>query len=261
MGKEIGFFRNKCRMCGACLNACKHQAIDLNAENRIDRLICTLCGDCAEVCPYDAYKLFGEIRTCDELMEQVGKDRLFYRKSGGGVTLSGGEPTMQSGFILAFLKKLKQAGIHTAMETNGHFSAAILEELIPHTDLFLYDIKHMNTAKHRRYTGVPNKLILENIYKIAVEFQAEVIMRVPLIPGFNDDDDNMKATARFSKELFEKGSLRGVHLLGFHNMASAKYEALHKKYDYGQIPMYTTEQMEQLTEYFEREHVTVQIGG
>ena len=259
--KEIGFFRNKCRMCGACLKACKQQALDLNAESRIDRSICTLCGDCVEVCPYNAYKLFGETKTCEELMEQVSKDRPFYRKSGGGVTLSGGEPTMQAGFVLAFLKELKQAGIHTALETNGCFPGDMLPELTSCTDMFLYDIKHMDSARHKQYTGMPNELILENIYRIAVEYRSELIMRIPVIPGFNDDGDNMKATAQFSRELSEKGSLQGVHLLGFHNMASAKYEALQMKYDYGKIPMYTDEQLDQLADYFKRKHVNVQIGG
>ena len=168
---------------------------------------------------------------------------------------------MQADFVLAFLKELKQAGIHTALETNGNFSADILAQFVSCTDLFLYDIKHMDTAKHKQYTGVPNKLILENMYKIAVEYRSEVIMRIPLIPGFNDDDDNMKATAHFSKELSEKGSLKGVHLLGFHNMASGKYEALQKKYNYEQTPMYTVEQLDHLSDYFIREHVNVQVGG
>lgn len=259
--QEIGFFHSKCRMCGACLKACKRQAIDFHAESRINRLKCTLCGDCVETCPYGAYELFGEAITRKELMDQVEKDRPFYRKSGGGVTVSGGEPTEQFDFLLNFLTELKKTGIHTAIETNGRFSADRLAKLIPCTDLFLCDVKHMNTAKHKQYTGVPNKLILENVYRIAVEYQSELILRIPLIPGFNDDADNLKATARFSRELSEKGRLCGVHLLGFHNMASSKYEALQREYRYKNMPSFTAEQLNQFADYFSKEHVNVQIGG
>lgn len=259
--QEIGYFHNKCRMCGACLTACKQQAIDLHAEHRIDHSKCTLCGDCVETCPNGAYELFGRPATREELMEQVVKDRPFYRKSGGGVTLSGGEPTEQFDFILNFLTRLKQAGIHTALETNGQFSADRLARLIPCTDLFLCDIKHMHSARHKQFTGVPNEPALENLYRIAVDDRSDLILRMPLIPGFNDDAENLEATARFSRELSERGHLLGVHLLGFHSMASSKYEALQRDYAYKQTPMYTAEQLERFADYFRAEQVPVQIGG
>jgi pyruvate formate lyase activating enzyme len=168
---------------------------------------------------------------------------------------------MQIDVLVSFLKELKQMGIHTAIETNGCFSAEDRARLVSCTDLFLYDIKHMDSAKHEQFTGVPNEEILDNIHKLAVDYGSEVIMRVPLIPGFNDDEDNMKATARLGKELAEKGRLLGVHLLGFHNMASGKYEALQRKYGYRETPGYSDEQLNRFTEYFKNEHVNVQIGG
>lgn len=259
--KEIGFFQNKCRMCGACVAVCKQQAIDLNAKNRIDLAKCTLCGDCVEACQNGAYQLFGEMITAEELIDQVSKDRPFYRKSGGGVTLSGGEPTEQFDFIRNVLTKLKQAGIHTAIETNGNFPTDRLDQLISCTNLFLCDVKHMNSDKHKLYTGVSNKFILENIYRISVEYQSDLILRMPLIPGFNDDTNNLAATARFSRELSEKGRLREVHLLGFHNMASSKYQALQREYQYKQTSVYTTEQLDRFADFFRKEQVSVQIGG
>lgn len=168
---------------------------------------------------------------------------------------------MQIDFITAFLKELKQAGIHTAVETCGFFPAETLNRLVPCTGLFLFDVKHMDTAKHKQFTGASNGQILENIRRLAIEYRSEVIMRVPVIPGFNDDDGNMTAAARFAGELSEKGSLRGVHLLGFHNMASGKYEALQREYGYSETKGYTDGELERFAGFFKSEHVNVQIGG
>lgn len=258
---EIGFFRDKCRMCGACQTACNQGAIDIRSEHRINRSLCTLCGKCAEVCPCDAYKLFGEYQTCGQLLKRVLKDRPFYRKSGGGVTASGGEPTLQTDFLVGFFDALKREGISTALETNGCFSSEMLDRLVPCTDTFLYDIKHMDSAIHERFTGVPNELILQNIYKLAVQYRAHVILRMPLIPGFNDDDDNLKATARFACRLSQDGTLHEVHLLKFHNMASNKYESLQRSYSYQTTVPYTPDRLSQLVKIFKAEYPDVVVGG
>ena len=258
---ELGFFRDKCRMCGACQAACNQGAIDIRSERRVNLSLCTLCGRCAEACPYDAYKLFGEYQTCEQLLERVLRDRPFYRKSGGGVTVSGGEPTLQMAFLVGFFHALKREGISTALETNGCFPEEKLDRLVPCTDIFLYDIKHMDSATHERFTGVPNEQILQNICKLAIQYRADVIMRMPVIPGFNDDDDNLKATARFARRLSEEGTLKGVHLLAFHNMASNKYEALQRNYSYQAIAPYTPDRFNHIVETFRSEYPDVETGG
>jgi len=258
---EIGFFRDKCRMCGACQLACDSGAIDIRSERRINRSLCTRCGQCAEVCPYDAYKLFGEYKTCDQLVERVLRDRPFYRKSGGGVTASGGEPTLQLGFLIRFFHALKREGIHTALETHGYFPAEKLASLAECTDTFLFDIKHTDSAAHQRHTGVPNELILQNIYELAVVHRADVVMRVPLIPGFNDDDGNLTATARLARRLSQQGTLKGVHLLKFHNLAISKYAALEREYAYGTTAPYTAERFDHIVGTFRAEYPNVVIGG
>jgi pyruvate formate lyase activating enzyme len=258
---EIGFFRDKCRMCGACQPVCGPGAIDIHSESRINRSLCTRCGKCAEVCPHDAYTLFGEYKTCDQLLERVLRDRPFYRKSGGGVTASGGEPTLHMDFLIQFFHALKREGIHTALETHGFVPTEMLGSLAECTDIFLFDIKHMDSSMHKRFTGVPNELILQNIHELAVVHRADVVMRVPLIPGFNDDDDNLKATAQLARRLSQEGTLKGVHLLKFHSMASNKYAALERKYAYETIVPYTAEQFDHIVGTFRSEYPDAVIGG
>jgi pyruvate formate lyase activating enzyme len=258
--QEIAFFAGKCKMCGQCIEACRYGALDLTSRERIDRSKCTLCGDCVYVCPNDAYRIFGEYMSLDELVDEVMKDRKFYRKSGGGVTVSGGEPSTQAEFITAFLSELKRLGVHTAMETNGHMADVVLDRLIPVVDLFLYDIKQMDPVKHEKYTGVGNQQVLDNIRRLTLEHKVPVTMRVPLIPGVNDDEHNLTQTAQLAAML-SKGSLTGVHLLKFHNMAAGKYTALNTDYDFARTDPQTDLRLEEIRQLFESYGVKTQIGG
>lgn len=147
------------------------------------------------------------------------------------------------------------------METHGFFPTEKLGSLAECTDTFLFDIKHMDSATHKRFTGVPNEQIFRNIHELAVVHRANVVMRVPLIPGFNNDDDNLKTTASLARRLSREGKLKGVHLLKFHNMASNKYAALSKEYAYDAIAPYTPEQFDHIVGLFRSEYPDAEIGG
>lgn len=257
---EIAFFSHKCKQCGRCAAVCQPGAIDLASDLRIDRTRCNFCGDCVHICPNDAYRIFGETIPCEKLVDEVLKDRKFYRKSGGGITVSGGEPSLQIDFLEQFLHRIKQFGIHTAMETNGDMTPNQLERLAQVVDLFLYDVKHMDTEQHEECTGVPNKQVLANIRRIAFDLRIPVALRLPVIPGFNDDEANLNATVKLAREL-AKGSLTGVHILKFHSLATAKYEALGLADPYARTNTQTNERLEQIKERFEAEGVITQIGG
>jgi pyruvate formate lyase activating enzyme len=214
------------------LNVCPNNAITLGnsviqgAEQkqitlvRIDRSLCNNCGACSEKCYPQALFICGTDYTVNDIVARVLKDRLFYENSGGGVTVSGGEPLAQPEFTLEVFKRLKEAGINTALDTTGYVAWNNIDAIIPYTDLFLYDIKHMASADHKALTGVPNQIILENAKKIAVA-GGKLQIRIPLIPHFNDSDQNLTATANFCKDLGD--AIDSVQLLPYHNMGTMKY--------------------------------------
>lgn len=220
----ILFDRSRCTSCGQCITACPSGANSLTDEGiKIARGKCTGCGKCLEVCPNEARKLAGRYVTVAEVMEEVLRDRKFYERSGGGVTLSGGEPTLQSEFALHILKKCQEAGLHTAMETCGYVPWQTLEKLLEFTDLVLYDIKCLDTKKHNKATGKPNDLIIANAKKIARS--KEMRVRVPLIPGFNDSEEEVSELVRFVKK--ELGPLK-IDLLSYNKLGQDKYGRLER---------------------------------
>ena len=224
---QLMFRADRCTECGACISACPASAISLQ-DQRIqnDRSLCTGCGACAAVCPNEAREIIGTSVTAGEVFDEVAQDTLFYAKD-GGVTLTGGEVLAQPAFSAAILQLCKQAKIHTAIETCGFADWSALEEVLQYTDLVLYDLKEMDPALHRKYTGVDNNQILENLKKIDGQMALEIWVRVPLIPGYNDDKENLLATARFVKENLHKCTQ--VHLLPFHRLGEGKYEQLENK--------------------------------
>lgn len=161
-----------------------------------------------------------------EVMAQVIREIPFYDQSGGGVTFSGGEPLMQPGFLAALLRACREQEIHTAVDTSGFANWQVLEGIHSHTDLFLYDLKHMHSAHHQQATGVPNETILENLRRLSA-LRARCIVRIPLIPGINDDEENLLQSGKFLASL---PALQGVELMGYHDMAQAKYQALGQAY-------------------------------
>ncbi|MFO8055729.1 MAG: glycyl-radical enzyme activating protein [bacterium] len=223
---EMSYNPQKCQSCGTCVNVCPEQALRMDEQGRIIRDYdkCLTCGACARACPSGAMEMIGYEIAAGELVEKVLRDRPFYEYSGGGVTITGGEPLFQKDFLFAVLTMLKDEGVHTAIETCGFFSPELVKELLDTTDLFLYDIKHLDPARHEQGTGVSNERILENFKELVKQGGPQrVIPRIPLVPGFNADEEAARAMASF---LAENGYEGEVHLMPYHGWAKDKYERL-----------------------------------
>ena len=229
-GAEIEFFESKCIECAACVEACDRGAINSDFEKgvgfKFDKDACTECGECVAVCPAGALAFVGETVTVEEVMGRVRKDKCFYLSSNGGLTLSGGEPLCQFDFTKALLEKAYNENIHTAVETCGHVEWERFEQILPFIDLVLFDVKHMDPEKHREKTGVTNELILANLKRIS-DYGTDLVIRIPLIPEFNVDEKNVRATIRFLSEL--KGIVE-INLMPFHQFGRDKYRRLCRDY-------------------------------
>lgn len=224
---QLMFRADRCTACGACVMVCPVNAISFNDSTiRNDRAICTGCGACVDVCPNEAREIIGDSKTAGEVFDEVAQDVLFYAED-GGVTLTGGEVLAQPEFSSAILQLCKMSNIHTAVETCGFADWDVLADLLQHTDLVLYDLKEMDPELHQKYTGVRNDQILDNLKRINDQMDCEIWVRVPLIPGYNDDKENLLATATFVKENLPKCTQ--IHLLPFHRLGEGKYEQLEKE--------------------------------
>ncbi len=202
---EIGFYPRDCINCGDCVEACPVSACQLENPARIDREKCTRCGDCVEACPGKALRLIGRFYAVDELLEILLRDRMFYKVSGGGVTLSGGEPTLFLDYGAEILGRLKELGIHTALQTNGCFIwEEFRQNLLPQVDLVMMDLKLADGKKHREYTGQDNSLIFANLSNLLEEKPQRVFLRIPLIPGFTATLENLQALSQLLQELGAK---------------------------------------------------------
>ncbi len=191
-GMEIAFSPRECIRCGECAEVCTEGAIDLDFQGRIHRDRCARCGRCAGICPGKGLRSIGSFHPVENLAEILLRDIAFYRHSGGGVTLSGGECTLYPDYLESLLKLLKERGIHIVLETSGHFGYdTFRRKVLPHIDLVYYDIKFADTETHKRYVGKTNKGILENLRRLLVEREVEVNLRVPLIPGITATRENL----------------------------------------------------------------------
>lgn len=226
-GVEAVLRDNRCIRCGACVDACQHGAVTWTDAGPVtDRAACAACGTCAAVCYAEAREIAGRELSVETVMAVVEQDLPFYVESGGGVTLSGGEPLLQREFTAALLTALRRRGIHTALDTCGYAAWDTVERLRGDVDLFLYDVKLMDDARHRRFTGVPNAPILGNLEGLSARGHA-IRLRVPVIPGVNDDDENLDALAAFAVRL---PHLAGVDLLPYHHIGADKYARLDRTY-------------------------------
>ncbi|MBN2224795.1 MAG: glycyl-radical enzyme activating protein [Deltaproteobacteria bacterium] len=228
---EMGYRADRCAGCGSCVEACPHDALVLEGDGvRRDTGRCVVCGLCEKVCRADAHEKIGYKTSAEAVVEKVIADRPFFTESSGGVTLTGGEPTVQREFLLETAGLLKKSEIHTALETCGHFGKELMPALIDTIDLFLYDIKHADADTHKRFTGVDNRVILENFVSIVRKAgPPRIIPRIPLIPGFNADGASLKGICRFLKEARYEGP---VHLMPYNSMAKSKYEKLGRGVQY-----------------------------
>ncbi len=257
---ELFFNRDRCTGCGACVPACPRQAVSLvDGVSRTDRSRCNGAGHCVEVCPNEARMLMGSSMSVDDVFAKVRADRAFYERSGGGVTVSGGEPTGQPGFVKELLSRCKEAGIHTALDTCGFAGRDVLDEILDGTDLVLFDLKHMGPAEHKKHTGVSNELILDNARHIYHTRRIPMLVRVPVVPGINDSDENMTATARFVAE--QLGADVPVHLLPYHNLGDTKRERLEQKEYSPGIEPPGEARMQRVKLVFEQLGLTVHRGG
>lgn len=204
-------------------------------------------------------KIIGEDVTVAQVMENVEKDRVYYRRTGGGLTLSGGESLCQPDFARDLLRAAYESGITTAMESMGCAEYRVIEEILPYLDQYLLDIKHMNPDKHKEYTGRSNELMLENARKISESGMTELSIRVPVIPGFNDTEKEIRDIAEFTRSL---GNVRRMHLLPYHRLGQDKYEGLGRKYLMGDIVPPENDKMLKLLATAEKASgVECQIGG
>lgn len=219
---ELLFKKSTCTGCGKCVVTCPSQASIIRGNSAsIIRGKCTGCGKCVSTCPAEARLLVGKRVTAREVVREVLKDKKFYIRSGGGVTLSGGEPTAQPDFALSILRQCKEAGLHTAIETCGFVSWPVLQELLKYIDLILFDIKCLDPAKHKQGTGVSNDLIIDNAGKLAQIKPMRV--RVPLIPAFNASVDEINKIVTFARQELK---LINIDLLSYNKLGEGKYEQL-----------------------------------
>jgi len=229
---QLIFFSNKCTKCLQCISVCPNNAIyTLNNEVKTDLNLCMNCLKCTEVCSFDARKRTSQLMTSLEVVDEVVKDLAFYRNSGGGITLTGGEPLMQPEFAAEILKICKERNISTAIETSGYAEWNKAIKVFKYTDFVYFDIKHTNPQRHKAGTGVSNKLIIENLEKLA-NLEKEIVIRVPIIPNFNDSTINISNTCRLINRL---KTIKKIELLPYHKLGVSKYERLGRKYSLNDV--------------------------
>lgn len=254
---QILYRSNKCIGCGDCISKCPEKALSMGEKGVVrNKELCTLCGICGKVCPTNAMEMVGKDAQVSEIMEEIEKDQVFYEESGGGVTFSGGEPLYQPEFLLSLLKACKNKGIHTALDTSGYSRWEVLEAVSHQVDLFLYDLKHLDYEKHLEFTGVPNTTILDNLRKLS-RLHKNIWVRIPVIPGINDDADHINEIGRFVSSL----NIKKVSLLPYHEIAAGKYQLLHKPYLLNHIKPPGEQKMQELEKILIPYGLEVKIGG
>lgn len=257
---EMVYKSDRCLGCQKCASVCPVGAIPTD-RGKITTLreICNNCGKCTVICSAAARTMVGQETTVEEAMKYIENDAIFYYNSGGGVTLSGGEPTMQPEFSIGLLKGCHKVGIHTSMETCGFAEWCIFEEMLGYLDLMYVDIKHMLNTKHMDYCGVGNELILENIKKIAATCgNTSLILRIPVIPNYNDSVENISDIAKFIQGL---PRVYRVELLPYHRLGTFMYRALHREYVLQDLKVPNPAHLSGLKQLIESLGIPCQVGG
>lgn len=256
---ELMLFPSRCIACGACREACEHQAVlpDPAGGFATDRARCRTCGRCAEACPTEARTLRGRMVSVAEVLTEVERDEIFYRSSGGGVTVSGGEPLFQAAFVADLLQACRRQGINTAVETCGHAPWEDFLLVLEHTETLLFDIKHLDPIAHRRLTGVGNELILANLRRAAAS-GVHLVLRLPLVSGFTADPGTIRAVVSLAREL----RIAELHLLPYHRLGESKYPALGRRVVSNGLAPPSAGEVEGLKRVAEEgTGLTVRVGG
>lgn len=264
---QPGVYKTKCisrKKCGACEEVCPAAGALQFSRGRlaaIDRTRCTGCLACADACPADAVKQWGRRMTVEECMREIRRDKGYYDRSGGGVTVSGGEPLLQSDFVAELFRACRAEGIHTCCESTLFAEWHEIEKILPCTDLLISDIKHMDPEAHRACTGEPNGRILQNLQRLA-EQRRELILRIPVIPGVNDDRQNIEATADFILNGLG-GRVRTLQLLSFMRLGEEKYASLGLPYEMAGLKFnrrHFQKHVEELAAYFNSRGIHCLVG-
>ncbi len=255
--KDIMYSNEKCSLCGQCEKRCPNKAISIS-----EKIVCTnlekcdFCEKCMDFCVNNAREVIGKEYTVEELIKEVDKDKIFYEQSGGGVTLSGGEVMMQIEFVEAFVKRCRDKGISVVVDTCGYTSFENYKRILDYVDIFLYDLKLINSQKHEKFIGKPNKLIIENLQKLC-EYGAKINIRIPLIEGVNTDEDNINETIKFLQSL----NIKEVNLLPYHDIGMHKYTKLNMFYKQEHMSKPSEKKVEEIKKVFEKYNYHVKIGG
>ncbi|MBN1558812.1 glycyl-radical enzyme activating protein [candidate division KSB1 bacterium] len=254
---ELMLLENRCIRCGACTAHCPQHAIELTDRVVTDRTLCRCCGACLEFCPAAARDIVGRSITVEAVLQEIERDRPFYQQSGGGVTLSGGEPLVQAEFAIRLLQECQERGIHTTLDTCGYAEWKIIDKIRPFVDLFLYDVKIMDDIRHINAVGASNRLILQNLTRLA-HLQQNIIVRVPIIPGYTDDCENLASICSFIRGLPYAVSM---DILPYHPIAAEKYHRLGRKYTLRDSLTVDDEKMMHIKSFIEQYEIMVNIGG
>jgi pyruvate formate lyase activating enzyme len=256
---QLMYRANRCIACGQCVQACPEKAIQRQEDGKISISWprCTACRACVKVCPCGALELVGKKMTVTQVMQEITKDVIFYDQSGGGVTFCGGEPLAQPEFLLALLKQCRKMNIHTAVDTSCFAKREIISDIMDMTDLFLCDIKHQDSFKHKEFTGVENTIILDNIRYLS-ENGRSIVIRIPIIPGFNDQPETIESLGKLIKEM---KNIQRIDLLPYNSGGCHKSERIGLDYSLKEIREPDSKVMRNLADILETMGFKVHIGG
>lgn len=242
--QEVMWFETRCIAALECVKVCPQDALRLEPSGMlIDRGKCDGCGKCAEACPAGAIELVGRYYLPEEVFAEVAKDRAFYENSGGGITISGGEPLAQPRFVKEFFRLCKESGLHIALDTSGGYESGVLEEVLPFVDMVLLDMKVSDPEKHLKWTGVPLELVMESAKTIS-ESTKPIWIRTPVIPGYTDTEENIEGILKLASSL---ENVQRYDLLAFNNTCASKYKRLSMEWKLEGKPLLERAKMESLT--------------
>lgn len=253
MVRELMFFANRCKLCGICTEVCPNGVHTLEPR-RVRFEKCSLCGKCVGKCPYEALQIVGSWKTVEEVLNEIEKDAAFYRVSQGGITISGGEPTMQPDFVLSLCQELKKKEFHVALDTSGYCRWEQLKKILSFTDLVMLDIKHINSEVHRKLTGVDNNLIIDNMRRI-LAIGKDLIVRFPLIPGYNDEIGHIVELSSFLKS----SGVKEIDLVPYHTLGVPKYAQLGMTYPLKDLKKPVEEYLNNRINFFEQQGIAVHL--